>query len=221
MELDNTAEFLEFASRAIPNVFLLGTLTVNAPAAAGGYDLIFNQVTSGLNTNSVRAVPDAFNNLTINVAAAAPQLIGVDFGGGTVPGNWNSFAGTASGTLTDLIDESGTTTVVDLNVTVDGNATGRGTEAFAPPVGQLPIHPNTLTGLDGNYYDVGNIQVTFSALVVGQFYEVYVFGGDTTTATQTVQITGLTNPITYTHGSNQLSRRLYVFAHNNLRIILT
>jgi hypothetical protein len=111
LELDNTAEFLEFASRAIPNVFLLGTLTVNAPAAAGGYDLIFNQVTSGLNTNSVRAVPDAFNNLTINVAAAAPQLIGVDFGGGTVPGNWNSFAGTASGTLTDLIDESGTTTV--------------------------------------------------------------------------------------------------------------
>ena len=134
-------------------------------------------------------------------------LVGVDFGGGTSPTNWTAFSGTADTTLSNLNDEFGSGTAIDLAVAFDTNPGGN--VSFAPPANELPIHATSLSGLDESYTDQGNVELTFQELIPGQSYELFVFAGDSFASNQLVTIS---SPATSTiitsfaqpHGVNQL-----------------
>lgn len=114
-------------------------------------------------------------------------LVGVDFGGGILPANWTGFSGTADATLTDLMDETGAATTVDVDINFDATLQGGNTN-FSPSALELPIHTTSLAGLDQAVTDQGNLDLTFSDLVPNQFYEIYVFAGDVFSDNQQVTI---------------------------------
>ncbi|MEO2033052.1 MAG: hypothetical protein ABGZ35_13285, partial [Planctomycetaceae bacterium] len=136
------------------------------------------------------------------------RFIGVDFGGGLLPPNWTAFPSAVDGTLSNLIDEGGAATGIDLTVVFD-NLPGN-TAAFSPLAAELPMHTRSLAGLDGNYGDQGSVQLTLSKLAPGLNYDVYVFAGDTFSDTQQVTITDeaaggtVLTTFTQTHASGQL-----------------
>jgi subtilisin family serine protease len=120
------------------------------------------------------------------------ELIGIDFGAGgtSSPTNWSLFSQTGDGTLTDLIDETGASTPIDLTVDVGDDALDYA--AYVPLPGQLPQHTQPLAGIDGNLHDESLVTLTFSDLIPGTLYEVYLFGGDVTANQQSVSIVGAT-----------------------------
>ncbi|MEZ6147911.1 MAG: right-handed parallel beta-helix repeat-containing protein [Planctomycetaceae bacterium] len=148
-----------------------------------------------------RSVQTALTSELLEQRTLLTGLIGIDLGGVNTPTNWTSFSGTVDTTLTNLTDESGTSTGVDVFVDVDsmpGNY-----DNFTPSA--VPIHTQSLTGVDRMYFDVGGINFDFSNLTPNQNYEVYVFGGDSIADTQRVTITGATETqFSYMHGANQM-----------------
>jgi hypothetical protein len=109
---------------------------------------------------------------------AAGALIGVDFDqGNTHPANWTGlhrFVDTV--TLTDLVDESGDVSEVDLTL-----SNGYGDDFPIPLIAStLPAHTASLQGLDGGITAGGpqsaTMTITWSGLDPGARYEVYVFG---------------------------------------------
>ncbi|MEZ6122102.1 MAG: Calx-beta domain-containing protein [Planctomycetaceae bacterium] len=166
----------------------------------------FAQITSHAVNNSgdLRNVTD-YGSLDVNQPVVGPgNLIGIDLGGGATPTNWTSINSSSDTTRNNLIDETGAATGV--NAFFDVDSSPGGTDSFNFPAGQMPIHSQSLAGLDGNYFDAsGNVQVTFSSLTPATNYEVYVFAGDTVSATQSVEITGdAVVAFSQTHGINQL-----------------
>lgn len=134
-------------------------------------------------------------------------LIGVDFGGGTTPSNWNGFSGTADATLTDLQDDTGAASGIDLVINVD--TTPGSNEAFTPPGSELPIYTSPLAGIDGAYTDIGNIELTFQDLNPGESYQLYIFAGDSFSGDQLVTISSPDTGTTITsfaqpHSADQL-----------------
>lgn len=135
-------------------------------------------------------------------------LIGVDFGGGTTPSNWTGFSGTSDTTLTNLQDDTGAASNVDLIISVDSNPGAN--ESFSPPANELPIYTSSLTGLDGAYADQGNIELTFQDLEPNENYQLYIFAGDAFTGNQRVTISSPDTGATITtfaqpHNANQLA----------------
>ena len=135
-------------------------------------------------------------------------LVGVDFGGGLVPANWASVdTGPADQVLTNLSDDEGTATGIDLDI--DYDVLPGAFDLFSPDPSEIPAHSTSLAGLDHNYEDQGSVGLTFQNLVAGQTYEVYVFAGDTFSDTQTVTISDAAAGTTLTsfqqlHAANQL-----------------
>lgn len=98
------------------------------------------------------------------------EIVGVDFGPGSSPLNWNSV--TKAGTHSNLLDESGAATSVDLTVT---NA-GTGFE-ISPAANTIPKHHSNLAGVDGNGYQFnGKFNAQLRNLNPNQPYNVYLFG---------------------------------------------
>lgn len=131
---------------------------------------------------------------TLEPRVLLTELIGIDFGptGDVSPANWNSSTGNAGKDfqLFDLVDESGTTTSVDLSVRFDD-----GLDAVlgspSPDMTQIPGHSNSLSNIDGVLISETSITFTFSDLIPSESYEVFVIGGDHLTAySQEVTVTG-------------------------------
>lgn len=137
----------------------------------------------------------AYESLEPRHLLAAGALIGVDFdSGSTAPTNWNLFGGFGPPALaTDLRDETGDTTIVDLATTQTGFQVGtNGTTASA---GTIPNYTHSLTGISGLTFARGSSPSTtfqWQSLTPGQTYELYVFGltDATTAARNRVTITG-------------------------------
>ncbi|MCA9008093.1 MAG: metallophosphoesterase, partial [Planctomycetaceae bacterium] len=147
-------------------------------------------------------------SLTISVSdvaeGVAASLVGIDFGGGAVPGNWNSYSGTSNSTLNNLIDETGTATGISAAITRDSSPGGA--VPFTPQASTLPQHSQSLAGLDGIYEDqFGNIELNWGNLTPGATYEIYVFGGNEIPGNPRVTITGA-SVITFgqAHAASQL-----------------
>ncbi len=137
-----------------------------------------------------------------------PSLIGIDLGGGVVPSNWTSFSGFSDTTFSNLLDESGATTPIDVLIDFD-SIDQRSYEGFNPPAGELPQHTQSLAGLDRNLSELGNVELTYSDLVAGQFYEIYVFAGDAFSGAQYVTISEPTSEVqlaqfSQSYSANQL-----------------
>ncbi|MCA9048801.1 MAG: hypothetical protein KDA89_08745, partial [Planctomycetaceae bacterium] len=120
---------------------------------------------------------------------AQPALVGIDMGGGAAVANWTSVSGTSDVQITGLPDETGAATQIDVDINFDSTLQG-GNENFVPPAAELPSHSQALTGLDGAFTDSGNVEFTFSGLVPGAAYEIYVFAGDVFVSNQRVTIHG-------------------------------
>ncbi len=142
-------------------------------------------------------------NITVtDDEVAPPSLVGVDFGpSGSTPTNW-SVLSTVSGSFTNMMGEDGNATPFDL--AVSGFS---GTDTGAPAANQLPIHSQSLAGINGNLYGSGTTAtMIWSDLNPLNQYEVYVFGLDTLADNQTVTITGSGTPASFSQdfAGNQL-----------------
>ena len=130
------------------------------------------------------------------------ESVGIDFGptSDLSPANWNSSAGNAGSNflLSDLVDESGAPTPIDLlvefNDGLDALLGSPGTDASL-----IPGHSNSLTNIDGVLVSETSITFTFSDLIPLESYEIFVFGGDhLTTYSQQVTVTGQSALPTFT-----------------------
>jgi V8-like Glu-specific endopeptidase len=140
--------------------------------------------------------------------------VGVDFGraDSLSPNHWTLFSGgTVPATLVDLIDEAGNSTAIDLTIERIGDSSLL-TDDSVPAPSTLPIHSQSLAGLDGNvwYSASAPIRLTWSDLTPSEIYEVYVFGSDTWDGAQNVTITGAGAPIQFTQ--QYAANRLFVNA---------
>lgn len=144
-------------------------------------------------------------------------LVGVDFDSTTAssPTNWTSL-GTQNTPVThsDLVDVNGVATTFDLTINETGIATATcGANqicgfAAAPSSLTLPVHDQSLGGIDGQIYtDADPIELTWSDLTPGTDYEVYVFGleGFYDSIQQDVRITGAGSPVDFTQSFDQNS----------------
>ena len=114
-------------------------------------------------------------------------LIAVDFDSSSSqpsPNNWTQST-VSINSHTDLIDETGAATEIDLAISNSGFRTGFG--ALEPPV--IPTHSNSLDGIGGGLDDSIGLTFTYSDLEPGTTYEVFVFAQKHTNS-QTVTITG-------------------------------
>lgn len=112
--------------------------------------------------------------LCVNAHAA---LIGVDFGPGgqLTPNNWTSVS--AAGDYLTLIDETGTTTAVNLKVEDTGGSIA--TYAATVDASTIPSHSNSLANIGGNVYRFASgatLKMTFSGLDPLETYNVWVLG---------------------------------------------
>jgi subtilisin-like proprotein convertase family protein len=138
---------------------------------------------------------------------AGGDLVGVDFDtpGGSSPIHWTQFnGGPVPVLLSNLTDESGATTPIDLSISASDGLLDQ--DFGKPAPGELPMHTQSLARVDGNLYDQSGVTLTWGDLTPFAPYEVYVFGLDTYTDTQNVTISGDGPPIAFTQTftANQL-----------------
>lgn len=125
-------------------------------------------------TLAITATTIGLTTISNSVYAA---IIGVDFGpgGSSTPINWNLVTG--AGTTTNLIDETGVTTGVDVNVSSPGPVTPFGAAVLGATI---PVHSNPLNNIGGSIFDSsfsGNqLTITFANLVPNQTYLYWLFG---------------------------------------------
>jgi hypothetical protein len=141
----------------------------------------------------------------MHVERGAAALIGVDFDnpGGSVPTNWNQYGGFGIPALaSNLRDETGVTTVVDLAITRAGFQVG--TTGTAANAGTVPTHTQSLTGLGGLTFARGSsppssMSFQWQSLIAGQVYDVWVFGltDATSAARNRISITGSGAPVSF------------------------
>lgn len=135
-------------------------------------------------------------------------LVGVDFGGGVTPANWAPFTGSTDGVISNLSDETGAAT--GINLAIDFDELPGAYDVFSPVSSEIPAHTQSLVGLDNNYEDQGSVQLTYQNLAPGVTYDLYIFAGDTFADTQRVTITdeaaggSILTVFEQPHGANQL-----------------
>src|SRR5262245_1782090 len=113
--------------------------------AAGNVPDFFSRRSVRVNRRVLR-----FESLEPRHLLAAGALIGVDFDnpGGSVPTNWSQFGGFSIPALaSNLIDEDGQATVVDLAITRVGFQVG--TVGTLPNASTIPTYTQSLAGLSG------------------------------------------------------------------------
>ncbi len=168
--------------------------------------LLLESLKQGRNRRRARQrdIRAALTTEVLEQRALLTNLVGVDLGGGSVPTNWTGTTATSDVTLTDLMGEDGPTGI-DLFIDFDSTLQG-GNELFSPLANQLPIHTNSLAGIDRSFADQGNVVFHFTGLTPDQDYAIYVFAGDTVASNQRVMITGgaPTFEFTQPHTANQL-----------------
>ncbi|MFT5191610.1 MAG: hypothetical protein ACI9DF_004572 [Verrucomicrobiales bacterium] len=134
---------------------------------------------------------------------AFPSLVGVDFdeSGATIPNNWNQGATwTGSPTLSNLIQEDGTISIVDLSMNRNGGSWASG--STNPSATTIPIHTPSLANINFTHLHRTStvpIDFTWSDLAPTTRYNVYVFavesfGGVTIGQTVTITGSGVDNP---------------------------
>lgn len=97
---------------------------------------------------------------------AHSAIVGIDIDdGGAPPTNWNRHQ---SGGFMNLIDETGAATSIDVTIVTDSQSIPQGINA-----GTKPSHVPDLAGL--NDFDTVATSVTFSDLVAGAPYRVWIF----------------------------------------------
>ena len=136
-------------------------------------------------------------------------VIGIDFdNGGASPLNWQPITTAFSGGATDIDDEAGNPTSVDLAITVSG---GAASFSGSNP-GVVPIHTPSLENLGGGRLSTDSVTSVWSDLVPGKEYNVYVFGREnfSDAAIQTVTITGGTSPTPFVQDTRNNSGVLFV-----------
>jgi hypothetical protein len=146
----------------------------------------------------------------LEVRCLFAPLIGVDFGTGSVPTNWTQVTSvgptTAPTTRTDLIDETGAATVVDLRITTSHMGGANSFSTGTMNSSTLPQHTQSLADVS-NAVRISNSQgfqhfnASFGDLKPGTTYEVYVFAVRSLFSTygdnQTVTISGADSPIVF------------------------
>jgi hypothetical protein len=129
------------------------------------------------------------------LAVPPPEIIGVDFDtADNAPANWVPNLG-VGGLLSDLSNEVGLTTSVDL--TING---GLNSFAVAIEPTTVPIHSNPLDNVDGQIFtNAAPINFVYSDLNPTSNYDIYVMAAEGFFATieQTVTIQGDGSPISF------------------------
>lgn len=127
------------------------------------------------------------------------NLVGVDFDviGGPIPSNWTRYTGgtlpaNKTAILSNLKDELGTTTDVNLTITSTKQSIPRFASTTDPET--VPLHPGPIPQIGGYFADTG-VTWTFqwSDLDPLTVYEFYVFGEHGTSGGNQVHVTGYGN----------------------------
>jgi glutamine cyclotransferase len=210
---------------------ILGSFLVSGSPVTGaafvGTDLVFG-LSSGIGLGrfnrsgtllSVISTPYPILALGSDAVPLGPPavggtLVGVDFGGpgDPAPTNWTHGVGTTL-TLTNLIDESGAATAIDLTMTPNPAGGGNG-PPFTPAAGQLPAHTNPLGNINDIVGNVTAMTLVFSDLTPGASYQVFVFGAKPSAFpnpnTQAVSITGGSAAVNFNQSFTLPSDELWV-----------
>jgi hypothetical protein len=105
--------------------------------------------------------------LFLSVTTASAVIVGIDIdSGGAPPTNWNQIG--SSGTFSNLIDETGTTTNVDVTMSISSSNLSQGIDGTT-----IPSHVPDLAGLDD--FNASASSIVFSNLVAGQTYDIWIF----------------------------------------------
>ncbi len=142
-------------------------------------------------------------SLSIELFEPAPDaepLVGVDFGplGSGSPANWTLYSGGGvQFTMTNLIDETGTATPIDLSVRTLHSTNTFFSDSSTPPGNLIPNHSQSLSAIDGNIFAAADAEFLWSDLTPGETYEIYVFASDTENFSTDVIVYGGGNPYTF------------------------
>lgn len=141
------------------------------------------------------------NDTAVVLEPAEGALTGIDFGepGSPTPSNWDLITGGGNATFSNLNDENGDATVIDLAVAelTDGTWSDF---AVTPAANTIPQHLNSLTNIESQIYTGADpLQLTYSDLTPGNDYEIYVMSaeGFFSSIEQTVTITGEGAPVSF------------------------
>lgn len=153
----------------------------------------------------------------VNATIADDELqpvIGIDFGGdvGSTPPNWNfqqSLWNSGGVFVSNLIREDGATTEVGFTLP-QRLSTGGSNSAPAA----IPFHSPSLEAIDGNVFDNEPIELTWTGLIPGEDYHVYVLTsenyGQYTDYTQNVVVDALVRPNSFVQETDGLASGLLV-----------
>lgn len=142
-------------------------------------------------------------NLSITLTEPAigdEPLVGVDFGpvGSSSPANWTLYSGgSVQFTMSNLIDESGAVTPIDLSIRTLHSTTTFFADRSAPPASLVPSHTQSLAAIDGNIFAGADAEFLWSDLTPGDTYEIYVFGSDTEDFSTDYIVYGGSSPYTF------------------------
>jgi hypothetical protein len=140
--------------------------------------------------------------------ASAAALVGVSFNpNSTGPTNWNVVGTTTHSPLSNLIDESGSSTSISIAFNTNTAFFSGTLEAST-----IPIHTPSLAALDGNVDSTSSgasYSTTLSGLVPDSIYDVWIFTARFTQPTiQTVTITGAGSGTSFTQMDSNTSQLL-------------
>lgn len=141
--------------------------------------------------------------LVIELIEPAPQdepLVGVDFGpaGSASPTNWTLYSGGgAQFTMTNLIDETGAVTPIDLSIRTLNSTGNFFTDTSLPPANFIPSHSQSLARIDGNIWADADVEFLWTDLTPNETYEIYVFASDTVDFSTDYIVYGAGNPYTF------------------------
>ena len=145
---------------------------------------------------------------TASLAPAA--LIGIDWGR-TAPTNWNAGTdGRNPQVLNNLMDETGVITDVDMSYDGIAFSDTDVRHRFTPNSTQVPIHTNSLANLNGRVFDADGINITFSDLISGGRYRIWLFGAQFGSTFHNVTILGGGTPIDFTQNFSDADGELWV-----------
>ena len=199
------------SSLVIPNITDTNSIEI---FVVGHDDFDAEGIHSGVITHSISASADAnyptdlvISPLVVTIADDELQpVVGVDFdeASGTAPTNWTTISNAFTSGASNLTNEVGDSTAIDLNVVVSGGAA----VAPTPPPTNLPQHVPSLSDIDGARFSTDSITLTWSDLTPGTEYNLWLFLAEnySNTASQTVTISGGgTNPAPFTMDNNSVS----------------